>query len=115
MICPRCKKQADKLILTPPGEAHKKVCKKCSQLLWLLHDREAGLEIPAGISKKNASKCKRQYEPTERHGRIAEIACALGVQADGEDIRRIYEAARIEHEGRTGTVGRIEEQGRVEK
>lgn len=115
MICPRCKKQADKLILTPPGEAHKKVCKKCSQLLWLLHDREAGLEIPAGISKKNASKCKRQYEPTERHERIAEIACALGVQADGEDIRRIYEAARIEYEGRTGTVGRIEEQGRVEK
>jgi len=94
--CPRCNQEQDRLTDTPPGAPWPRVCKPCGQFLWLQHDREAGLEIPAGMSKKRAQKSQPRYLPTERQKRIAQIARSIGANVNEDDVKKICEATRME-------------------
>jgi len=103
--CPRCKQEATMLIDTPPSAPWEKTCKRCSRFLWNQYDRGVGLEKPAGQSKAHAKKYpRRRHEPTERHERIAQIACTMGANVTKEDVKAIFEATRVEYQERTGNV-----------
>jgi len=97
MKCPRCQEEVKKLIDSPPESVYKRTCPHCARLLWGQYDDQ----IENSTRARNA-RPRHKNEPTERHEIIAEIAQSLGANVTADDVKKVYEAARVEYQERTG-------------
>jgi hypothetical protein len=76
-------------------EGHiQRTCKKCKERFWIAPNKSNRRCIPCRISRKDCSRCGKQFQPTQAKYKTCSPECAMGIRRAYADARSAEYKAR---------------------